>query len=191
MMDNNQTSKTPVSNNGEFMNPERILGGLGVTEGMRVADFGCGAGFFSITLGKLVGESGRVSAIDVMEQPLESVKVKAANLGINNIETIRGNLEVTGGSKLGDESQDMVLVKNILFQSTQKQEVIKEANRVLKTGGKLVVIDWEKSAGGLGPPDDLRVSSESMRQIISQSGFGFLNSIETDAFHFGLVFSKI
>jgi ubiquinone/menaquinone biosynthesis C-methylase UbiE len=190
-MDTNPTLSVPASENGGFMNPEVIVGSLGVVEGMRVADFGCGSGFFAITLGKLVGDNGHVVAIDVMEAPLEAVKAKATIEGLNNLETIRGNLEVIGGSKLSNESQDLVLIKNVLFQSTQKQEIIKEAARSLKPGGKLVIIDWKKDAAGLGPPNDLRIDTQAIRQIISQSGFGFLNEIKTDAFHFGMIFSKI
>lgn len=190
-MDTNPSSGTQVAGNGGFMDPEIIARGFGVSEGMKVADFGCGSGYFTIILGKLVGESGKISAVDVMNIPLETVRAKANVEGLKNIETIRGNLEVPGSSGLGNESQDMVLLANILFQSQQKQEIIKEAKRTLRQGGKLVIIDWKKGTGGFGPPDDLRTDPEVMRQMVLQIGFQFVSEVNAGTFHFGETFTKI
>src|SRR3989344_4977655 len=107
---------------------------------MMIADFGSGAGYFTILLAQRVGEDGRVYALDIQESALDNVRVKAKAAGLENVETARSNLEVPGSSGLADSSQDMVLLAHILFQSEQKKEIIREAVRVLKSGGMLVVI---------------------------------------------------
>src|SRR3989338_6359409 len=141
---------------GGFMHPEKIVGEFGIKEGMSIADFGSGAGYFTIILGRMVGEDGKVYALDIQETSLDNVRVKARAVDLKNIETIRTNLEVVGSSGLPDNSQDIVLLANILFQSDKKAEIILEAKRALKNSGRLVLIDWKFGTGGFGPPDELR-----------------------------------
>ena len=182
---------------GGFMNPEKIIGGFGIKEGMMIADFGSGAGYFTILLGQRVGKNGKVYALDIQESALDNVRVKAKAAGLENVETIRSNLEVLGGSGLADNSQDIVLLANILFQSDLKKEIVKEAVRVLKSGGSLVVIDWKRAAGampdgrqGFGPPDNLRTDEIAMRSLVLGEGLVFENDIDAGQFHYGMKFRK-
>ena len=175
---------------GGFLNPGKIVSEFGVSEGMSVADFGSGAGYFTILLGQQVGKDGKVYALDVQEPPLDSVRAKAKAAGLENIETVRANLEVLGSSRLPDNSQDMVLLANILFQSTKKAEIIAEAARVLKSGGALIIIDWKKGAGGFGPPDELRTEQTDMRALAPADIFSFQKDIDAGSFHYGMVFRK-
>src|SRR3989344_2888945 len=137
-----------TSGTGGFMQPERIVGEFGIREGMSVADFGSGAGYFTIILGQKVGENGKVYALDVQETALDNVRVKARAADVKNVETIRTDLEVAGSSGLPDNSQDAVLLANILFQSDKKSDIIREAVRVLKNGGRIILIDWKPGTGG-------------------------------------------
>ena len=175
---------------GGFMNPEKIVSGFGIREGMKVADFGSGAGYFTILLGQRVGADGKVFALDIQESALDNVRVKAKAAGLENVETVRGNLEVLGGSSLEDSSQDMVLLANILFQSEQKADIVKEAVRVLKSEGFLVVIDWKRTAGGFGPPDNLRTDEIAMRSLVLGEGLVLENEIDVGQFHYGMKFKK-
>lgn len=172
------------------MHPENIAREFGVGEGMSVADFGSGAGYFTIILGRMVGEGGKVYALDIQETALDNVRVKAKAAGIQNIETIRTNLEVAGSSGLPDNSQDMVLVANILFQSDKKVDIIRETNRVLKNGGRLILIDWKFGTGGFGPPDELRTDETAMRNLVAGEGLVFEKPIDAGQFHYGMIFKK-
>ena len=184
-------SVLPNSNGtGGFMDPEKIVSGFGIQKGMMIADFGSGAGYFTILLAQRVGEDGRVYALDIQESALDNVRVKSKLAGLENIETIRANLEVSGSSGLADNSQDMTLLANILFQSDLKGEIIKEAARVLKSGGSLVVIDWKRAAGGFGPPDERRTDEIAMRNLVMGEGLVFENDIDAGQFHYGMKFKK-
>ncbi len=174
------------------MDPESIAAGFGLVEGMRVADFGSGAGYFTIIMAKSVGESGVVTAVDIMDSALETLRAKAKMDGLGNIQTVRSNLEILGSSGLADDSQDMVLLANILFQNKNKESIIKEAGRVLRPGGSVVVIDWRKGTGGFGPPDDLRTDEEEMKKLMLVSdGLQYASEIDAGGFHYGMVFKKI
>ncbi len=172
------------------MDPQRIVGYFGVTEGMKVADFGSGSGYFAILVAKMIGENGVLTAVDVLESAFETLRAKAKAEGLKNIETVRGNLEVKGGSGLNNDSQDLVLLVNILFESDKKAEIIAEARRVLKTGSALVFADWKKGTGGFGPPDSSRIDPEEMRELFISSGFEFVSPIDAGTFHDGTIFRK-
>ena len=172
------------------MQPERIVGEFGIREGMSVADFGSGAGYFTIILGQKVGENGKVYALDVQETALDNVRVKARAADVQNVETIRTDLEVAGSSGLPDNSQDAVLLANILFQSDKKSDIIREAVRVLKNGGRIILIDWKLGTGGFGPPDERRTDETAMRNLVVAERLTFEKSIDAGQFHYGMTFVK-
>ncbi|MBU4030985.1 class I SAM-dependent methyltransferase [Patescibacteria group bacterium] len=166
--------------------PEEILKRIGIRDNAQAADFGCGNGYFSVPLAKIVNQ-GKVYAVDVVKETLEAVKSKADLEGISNIETIHCNLEVLGSSKLDAHSMDFVLMRNILFQSQKKEEIIKEARRVLKEGGQLVIIEWIASST-LAPKGGWLISQEEARQLAENEGLLFEKELEIDSQHYGLVF---
>ena len=144
-----------------------------------------------------MGKEGKVYAMDIMESALDSVIEKAKASGLENIEIVRTNLEVVGSSGLANQSQDVVLLVNILFQSEKKTEIIKEAKRVLKDGGSLIIVDWKKNAGvmpdgrqGFGPPDNLRTDETAMRSLAVGEGLVFERDFRAGQFHFGMILKK-
>lgn len=174
---------------GGFLRPEEIIQQINIRQGEKIADFGCGAGYFTIPLARLIGEDGEIYALDILETALESVQSKAKTEGIFNIKTSRCNLEELNGSKLEDSSVDLVLVANILFQSSKKIDIIKEARRVLKPKGKMVVIDWKPNQP-MGPSEDLIVSKEEIEKISKDQGFELEKEFPVDKYHWGIIFKK-
>ena len=175
---------------GGFLNPEKVLSELEIKAPSRVADFGCGHGYFTIPLAKMVGKEGLVFALDVLKEALNEVSQKAEKEGLKNIETIRCNLEVPGGSKMPDNSCDMVILANILYQSQKKAEILKEATRVTKSNGKMVVIDWESGGRQLTQESGWRVSPDEVKSMADGEGLNFERSFDVGNFHYGLIFSK-
>ncbi len=178
------------SNGNGFINPEGIVESFELKPGMKVADFGSGSGHFTILMAKKVAPSGVVTALDILESTLEVIRSKAAASGLANLQTVRADLEVYGSSGLPDYSQDLVLIANILFQSQKKQEILKEAQRILTASGKLVVIEWKRDSGGLGPPTEFRLDSEEVKSMAQSLGLTFLREIDAGTFHFGLMFKR-
>lgn len=174
---------------GGFINPEKILEQLVKRNDLIAADFGCGHGYFSIPLSKMLTE-GKVYAFDVQEEALQSVASKAGLEGIENIETIRCNLEKKNASNLDDKSIDLVILANILYQSDEKEEIIKEAIRVLKDNGEMVTVEWIKGAP-LSPKGGWLVSREETEELVTKQGLILDRELEiNDDKHFGLVFKK-
>lgn len=174
----------------KFINPEEVIRNLEITSGMKVADFGCGAGHFSLALARKIGESGVVYSLDILPEKLEAVASIAKSRNFTNIITRRANLEKIEGSKIDPDSLDWVIIKDMLFQNTDKSAILAEAKRVLKKGGKNLVIEWNMANEAIGPERQLRLSKEAIISIAQQSDFGFLKEIPAGNFHCGMLFVK-
>jgi len=175
---------------GAFLDPQRLVSALGIVSGQRIADLGCGSGFIPLAFARAVGPDGVVMAVDVRQEPLDEVRAKAEAAGMANVQCIRADLEVAGGTKIGDGTQDLSLLANVLFQSQQKDAILREAVRVLKSGGRLVVIEWKKGVAGFGPPDNLRTAEDDMKRLAEGQGTRFERPIDAGQFFYGLIFIK-
>ena len=177
-----------IPGTGGFMRPDEVLDKLDIKKGMKIADFGCGAGYFTILLAKMVGKDGTIYAVDVQQSALESVEGRARIDSILNIETMRGDLERENGSGLTNKSIDMVMLANILFQSKSKDAILKESRRVLLKNGRVVVIEWNDNAP-FGPKPAYRISKEELKKIVKDAGFILEKEFNAGSSHYGLVFS--
>ncbi|MCD6149297.1 class I SAM-dependent methyltransferase [bacterium] len=174
----------------KFIDPKEIIGQLELEEGSAVADFGCGSGYFSIPFAKEIGSEGKIYCLDILSQALESVESQAKILGISNIFTKRVNLENENGSKLENNSLDWVIMKDVLFQNEKKENVIREAYRVLKPKGKILIMEWSDKNLLVGPEKGKRISPEKMKELVSGQKFTIKKNITAGDFHYVIVAEK-
>jgi len=170
----------------EFLNPEKTLNQLKLKKDMVVADFGSGSGGWVIPLAKKV-EDGKIYAIDILEEPLSALKSRAKLEKIGNIETIRANVEKT--SKLISDSCDLVLMTNLLFQVDDKRKVLEEGKRVLKKGGKILIVDWRKDNPLTKEIE--KIDIEEIKNIAKDLGLKLEREFEAGDYHLGLIFQKL
>lgn len=176
----------------EIAKPEKFLDELGVIKpGVRVADFGCGAGYFAVPIARRIGSEGVLWAIDIMQSALNVVKSKARREGLFNIRYARNDLEQEGGSGLADGAADVVFVGQILYQADEKTAIMKEAFRVLRQAGKLVMLEWlPAGTGKFGPPEAARLAPYAAKRFAQDAGFGFVREIPAGKFHYSFLFEK-
>lgn len=173
-----------------FLNPAKAIHAAKLHEGMHVADFNAGAGFFARAAARAVGEGGVVWAVDVHREMLPRLKALALAEGLHNVEVMHGSVERPGGSHLPEGKFDSVIVANLLFSCDNKKGVAQEAHRVLRRTGRVLVIDWKDSYGGLGPHPDHVVSRDSARAIFEEQGFSRVEDIPAGAYHWGCIMRK-
>jgi len=171
-----------------FTNPEQIILQLGLQEGMRVADFGAGTGFYSKAASLRVGYTGKIYAIEVQKNLIKKLESELRHWGISNVECIWGDIEKRGGTKISDHSMDAVIISNVLFQAEDKIGLIEEAKRVLKKEGKVLLIDWSESFGGMGPAPKHVVTKDTAKELFEKRGFKLVENISTSAHHYGIIF---
>src|SRR3989338_3910363 len=152
------------------------LGAAPLCEGMAVADFGAGSGFLPRAAARGVGEGGVIWAVDAHRELLPRLKNLALAEGLRNVEGMHGDIERTGGSHLQNAHFDLVMAVNVLFSAENKEALAQEGVRVLRRGGKALVIDWNGSHGGPGPHPSHIVTEASARRIFEDAGFAFVSN---------------
>jgi ubiquinone/menaquinone biosynthesis C-methylase UbiE len=103
---------------------------------------------------------------------------------------IWGNIELPGGSKLGDNSCDVVIVSNVLFQAPDKRSLLMEARRVLRPNGKILLIDWTASFNNMGPTQDQIVSEAEAKKLAESCRMDVKRTIDAGNYHYGLILEK-
>ncbi|QQG37742.1 MAG: class I SAM-dependent methyltransferase [Candidatus Kaiserbacteria bacterium] len=178
--------RTPLRTEG-FAQPKRAISSLGIQAGFQVADFGSGSGAYTLAIAERLEGSGRVYAIDVQRDLLRRTANEAAHRGLKNVEVIWTDLEAPRASKLADQSIDLVLISNLLFQLPDKIPALREARRIVKPGGSVAVIDWSDSFGGLGPVKEEVVKKEAALALAGGAGLALLREFSVGAHHYGLL----
>jgi len=168
-----------------FLNPNEILKLLNLRDNMTACDFGCGSGGWVLPLAKIL-ESGQVFAIDILEEPLSALRARAKLEKISNIRAIKADVE-KGVKEIFGESCDLVLMTNLLFQCEDKKKVLEEAKRILRSGGRILVVDW-KAEAGLGPKD--KVNLPELKEICLQLNLRIEKQFDAGLYHFGLILLK-
>jgi len=171
----------------EFLRVPEILHHLDLKPDMVAAEFGCGSAVFSLELAKQLA-NGKVYGLDIQEEKLSALQGKAHVQHIANIQTIHCDLEANNGSTLPANSLDVVLIPNVLFQAENRRAIMAEAQRILKSKGQLLVIDWLK-ATPFSPTTNL-VKPEEVKQIAATLHLAFKKEFGAGDYHYALIFEK-
>ncbi|MDD5165519.1 MAG: methyltransferase domain-containing protein [Candidatus Pacebacteria bacterium] len=170
-----------------FSDPNANLSKLGLSLGMKVVDLGAGSGFYTIESARRVGPGGRVYAIDVQKDLLERIRTAGAQQNLRNIEVVWANAEKIGGTKLRENIADRVIASNVLFQIEKPEEFALEIKRLIKPGGKVMVIDW--NGGSPLSPKTLFPSARA-QMLFEKIGFKLDQSFGAGDHHYGLVLTR-
>ncbi len=171
-----------------FSNPEQNVAKLFLKEGMRVADFGAGSGFYTKALVNHVGYTGKVYVVEIQKDLLGRVKNELCDAGVSNVECIVGDIEKKGGTKIADKTMDAVVASNVLFQVEDRVGFVDEIKRVLKDKGKVLLIDWQDSPDkDIATPKRAIPKSDAEKLFISR-GFKVLENVSAGDHHYGIIF---
>jgi ubiquinone/menaquinone biosynthesis C-methylase UbiE len=174
-----------------ILDAKRVLSSIKLDEGDVFMDAGCGDGFISREAAKLVGTAGKVLAVDQYSPSLEILREKVLEGGIDNLEVLEADL--TRKLPLEDEIVDLCLMANVLhgfFYNEELDQVIPELLRILKTGGRLAIVEFKKIEGTPGPPLSSRITAEDVNSALETRGFQSLEEMEVGPYHYAVVFVK-
>ena len=173
-----------------FADPKSNILQMGLKEGMKVADLGSGSGHYALAAGGIVGGKGHVYAVDIQEDVLVHLRDSAQAKGLKNIETIWGDFQAPGGTRLRDHVLDAVILSNALFQVEEKEAAVAEIQRILIPGGKLLVADWAGSYGGIGPHTQHIVPEHAAEELFITAGFHKVKSWRGGPHHYAILFTS-
>ncbi len=176
----------------KLLDPQELLTKyLDLKMGELVGDLGCGgAGYFTLPAARLVGGKGKIYAVDILKAALEGVRGKAKLDNILNIETVWSDLERLGATSIPVGSLDAALLINIMYQSRNNIAILDEAKRLLKTGGRLLIVDWKVEQTPFGPPVNDRLSPEQVKEFAARAGLKEDKQFQAGAYHYGFIFVK-
>ena len=165
----------------KFLDPDSILGKLGLDSEHVLVDLGCGSGFFSIPASRRVK---KVFALDIQQEMLDILNEKIEKAKITNIEVI---LSEESFIPLPDNSADVLLMVNVFHELEERPSLLKQVKRVLYKNGRLVIIDWKKIEMDIGPPIEERLNEKEVIDISCSNGFTFLEQSIAGPYNYLLV----
>ncbi|HEX3099878.1 MAG TPA: methyltransferase domain-containing protein [Patescibacteria group bacterium] len=173
----------------KFINPQNVVSQMGLKTGQTVADLGSGAGFFALAAAKLVGNTGKVFAVDVQQSKLTATFSAASQQGFKNIHLVQADLDQPI-SAIPDASCDAVIMASILHEMKDRKMLFANMYRILKTGGVVLTAEWKVAHTIFGPPLEKRIPEDQLEQELAQTGLHKVKSIPADMAHYALLFQK-
>jgi SAM-dependent methyltransferase len=176
--------------------PGETLRRLGVSEGVTVAEIGCGNGYFAVPAAEIAAP-GTVYALDIDGALLDDCERIADRQGIDNLVTIQGDAR-----ELSDELTervDALLIANTFHGVDDQSGLVQQIHDALRPGGRLAVLNWhdrpreETTVAGepRGPPTELRLSPEETVRIVREaSPFDLDRQVEFPPYHYAVTFTR-
>lgn len=145
--------------------PGTFLDEIGVEPGSVVADLGAGPGFFTAPLAPRVGPEGRIYAVDIAPEMIRLLRDRDLPAQVE--------IRLSGENRLPipDGEVDLALLAFVLHELEAPDAFLQEVRRVLRPGGRLVVLEWVKQAEEMGPPLEERLAEEESARILTESSF--------------------
>lgn len=168
-----------------FLTPEHLVKELYLQPGNRVADIGSGTGVYTIALSGEVGETGQVYAVDVHRESLHTLRGVLDKRGIFNVDMIWADVEKR--IPIESYSLDAVVLSNVLFQLENCDEALKHIAMLIKPEGQLLVVDWSKSHGGIGPHPSHVIAEEKAENLVQKHGFRIVKRLPAGEYHYAFI----
>lgn len=169
-----------------------LLDHLGLIPGQKVGNFGVGgAATFVADLAAAVGSTGQIVLFDVVRAALVSALTVCQTRGLKNCQAVWANLELYRAADVADGTLDAGLLANVLHQSTKQKDMLAEIGRMLKSGARLLVVDWQKEVRlPIAPPTERRLAPAYLTQLAGPLGFAAQETFPAGPYHWGLVLVK-
>lgn len=121
--------------------PDQIIESITLKSGQNIADIGSGGGYFSLRFAKIVGEEGKVYAVDASTDFLEFIKNSAKEKGLNNIIPI---LAIEDRLDLPEKSLDFIFMRSVTHHIPNRVKYFRNLKDFLKSDGKIIIIEYKK-----------------------------------------------
>lgn len=171
----------------EWNNPREIVAAARIRPGARIAEIGCGTGWFSFTLEQASRPRGMVYALDKVPAMLQILESKRGNY--ERILTLPCG---ENAFELDDGEVDVVFHANVLHECESPELHLREAFRVLKQGGRIVVVEWNwaDEESQPGPPNTRRLEPATTRELLISAGFAIESTADAGPYHYVVMASK-
>jgi ubiquinone/menaquinone biosynthesis C-methylase UbiE len=152
-----------------------MLKALKIKPGQTVCDMGCGNGFYSLKLAKLVGPTGKILAVDIQPEMLHLLKVRAKEAELANVELIVGT---TVDPKLPPAGIDLILCVDVYHEFSNPEEMLAAMRKSLKPGGRLVLAEFRAEDPNVPIKPLHKMSKDQVLKELPPNGFKLVEQFE-------------
>ena len=167
------------------LSPQETLLKIGLGEHDIMCDIGAGSGIFTVPAARITKNA--VYAIEINDEFIDIINEKARSEKLSNIKTLRVSDD---HYDLDTASVDLAVLVTVFHEIDQKEPVLAEIKRVLKSTGKLAFIEFHKRETPMGPPVEHRISREEVIRICGANGFLVLNEFDVGDNFYCIVMGK-
>jgi ubiquinone/menaquinone biosynthesis C-methylase UbiE len=146
----------------------QMLKALGVKPGQTVCDLGCGNGFHTLKLAKMVGPGGRVLAVDVQREMLLLLKERAKEKELSNIELIHS---LYHDPKLPDGKLDLVLMVDVYHEFSHPEHMLRAIRKSLAPGGRIALVEFRAEDPKVPIKPEHKMTKEQILKEYTPNGF--------------------
>ncbi|HUV51463.1 MAG TPA: class I SAM-dependent methyltransferase [Dehalococcoidia bacterium] len=174
-----------------YLDADKVIKEIGLKSGDSFLDIGSGEGYFSIAASRIVGNKGKVYALDSYEESIKKLREQVQQEQISNLEAVAA--DVTQKIPLTNGIVDVCLMANVLHGFANEKELsgaMNEIARVMKLGGTFAVVDFKKIDGPPGPPISIRLAPDEVIKKLSKYGFRETRVADLGPYHYAVMFSK-
>ena len=175
----------------ELINTDILKQMLPVHQGSVILDLACGKGLYSLFLSKLAGPSGLVYAVDLWEEGLQMLEAEALKNEVATIAAMKA--DATKDIDIEAHSIDLCLMATVLHdfkEMSAEQAVLKQVKTLLRPGGCLAVIEFQKKDGPPGPPADIRLNRQETEELVTGLGFKKTNVADIGDYNYLVTFNS-
>lgn len=174
----------------EWQKPAEVVAALDIRPGQRIADVGCGTGYFTMRLLRAAGPTGHVIAVDVQQGMLDLLERRLKPDERSRV-TLRRN-PPDRPLERGDRV-DLVLCANTLYEVEEADAArfMKSIADGLVLGGRLAVVDWIPAKTRLGPPVAVRITPDRIRELAAAASLAPSQEHKFLPMHAFLVFTRV
>ena len=153
-----------------WQKPDEVIAALKLRPGERIADVGCGPGYFTLLLAEAVGSDGKVWAVDVKAEMLDRLREHIAKRELSNIEP---QLVPENDPRLTPGQVDTVFIVNTYHHFSYRPVYVSKLRRALAPGGRIVIIDFipkSREQRGFGPKLEMQLDRATVDGEMAASG---------------------
>ena len=157
-----------------WQRPLQLVRALGLRRGQTVAEIGAGSGYLVRRLARAVGPRGRVYAVDAEPRMLPVLLGRLHRAGIGNVTPVLGRDD---DPLLPDGACDLVLVVNTYHHFPGGPRYLRRLARLLRAGGRLVNVDFDRRETPVGPPLERRIAREAFLRDAERAGLRLVRDV--------------
>jgi arsenite methyltransferase len=169
-----------------YQKPHEVVTAVGLKEGDRIADIGSGAGYFSLRFAQHVGASGRVYAVDISPDMVLHLNQRIRDARLDNVRSV---LALPDDPLLPDASVDKVFICDTYHHIDSRPEYLARLRKLLRPGGQIVIVDFQKKESPVGAPMEMRIAREDVVREFQKAGFRLAKEETFLPYQYFLVFS--